>query len=193
MNFRPAIALPHLSGMVRHVRAMPSSAVIHLGSAVIPHLGRVEVAATDLGVCAIALPQWNDHDLLLGPWETAGFRAKRARHALVTQALEELDAFANGRCLTFSVALDLRHLPAFTERVLRVLLTVPAGTLITYGRLATKVGSPGAARAVGGAVGRNPIPIIVPCHRVVAGNGIGGFGLGLACKRTLLECEGVVL
>jgi methylated-DNA-[protein]-cysteine S-methyltransferase len=179
--------------MVRHVRAVPSSATIHLGSAVIPRLGRVEVAATDLGVCAVALPQWNDHDLRLGPWEAAGFHARRTPNAIVRQALAEVRAFASARCLTFSVALDLRHLPAFTERVLRTLLKVPAGTLTTYGRLAAKAGSPGAARAVGGAVGRNPIPIIVPCHRVVAGNGIGGFGLGLECKRTLLAIEGVTM
>jgi len=175
------------------MRSAPELNIVYLGSAVVRRLGRVEVAATEVGVCAIALPQWNDHDLRLGPWEAAGFRAKRAKHALVTQALEELDAFGNERCLTFSVALDLRHLPPFTERVLLTLRKVPAGEVTTYGRLAAKAGSPGASRAVGGAVGRNPIPIIVPCHRVVASNGIGGFGLGLECKRTLLAIEGVVM
>jgi methylated-DNA-[protein]-cysteine S-methyltransferase len=170
-----------------------ASAIIHIGSAVLPKLGPVEVAATDQGVCAIALPRWNDHDLRLAVWEAAGFRAKRANHAVVTQALDELRAFAEGRCLNFSVALDLRHQAPFTERVLRTLLKVPAGKLTTYGKLAAKAGSPGAARAVGGAVGRNPIPVIIPCHRVVASNGIGGFGLGLDCKRTLLALEGVDL
>lgn len=171
----------------------PHNRTVYLGSAVFARLGPVEVAATDLGVCAIALPRWNDHDLRLSPWEAAGFSAKRAPHEHVQQALDELRAFADGQCLAFSVALDLRHLPAFTERVLRALLKVPAGDLITYGRLAAKAGSPGASRAVGGAVGRNPIPIIIPCHRVVASNGIGGFGLGLECKRTLLALEGVVM
>jgi methylated-DNA-[protein]-cysteine S-methyltransferase len=166
---------------------------VYLGSAIVAHLGRVEVAVTDKGVCAIALPQWNDHDLRLNPWEAAGFRAKRARHEHLQQALDELREFAEGRSRTFAVALDLRHLPPFTERVLRALLKVPAGEVTTYGRLAAKAGSPGAARAVGGAVGRNPIPIIIPCHRVVATNGIGGFGLGLDCKRTLLALEGVVM
>ena len=182
---------PNPQGTNKH--SAPRSAELNLGSATLGRLGRVEVAATDVGVCAIALPQWNDHDLRLGPWEAAGFRATRASHALLGQALAELDAFANGRCLTFSVALDLRHLPPFTERVLRILTRVPPGELTTYGRLAAGSGSPGAARAVGGAVGRNPIPIIVPCHRVVASNGIGGFGLGLACKRALLALEGVVI
>jgi methylated-DNA-[protein]-cysteine S-methyltransferase len=175
------------------MRSETQAKTVYLGSAVLARLGPVEVAATDQGLCAIALPRWNDHDLRLGPWEAAGFRAKRAKHDLVQQALAELRAFAEGRCLAFTVALDLRHLPPFTERVLRALLKVPAGELTTYGRLAAKAGSPGAARAVGGAVGRNPIPIIVPCHRVVASNGIGGFGLGLDCKRTLLALEGVVM
>jgi methylated-DNA-[protein]-cysteine S-methyltransferase len=175
------------------MRHASSAGEVYLGSAILPGLGQVEVAATAVGVCAIALPQWHDHDLRLGPWAAAGFRAKRARHPLVEQALAELDAFGQGRCLTFGVALDLRHLPVFTTQVLRALVNIPAGQLTTYGRLAATVGSPGASRAVGGAVGRNPIPIIVPCHRVVASNGIGGFGLGLACKRALLALEGVVM
>lgn len=174
------------------MRREAPSTTIHLGSAILPRLGRVEVAATDAGVCAIALPQWHDHDLRLGPWEAAGFHAMRTPNAAVQQALAELRAFACGRCLEFSVPLDLRHLPGFTARVLRALLKVPAGQVTTYGKLAAKAGSPGASRAVGGAVGRNPIPIIVPCHRVLASNGIGGFGLGLDCKRALLALEGVV-
>ena len=175
------------------MRTGSQNRTVYVGSAVLARLGPVEVAATDLGVCAIALPRWNDHDLRLGPWEAAGFTAKRAPHKHVQQALDELRAFAEGRNLAFEVALDLRHLPTFTQRVLRALLKIPAGQLTTYGRLAAKAGSPGASRAVGGAVGRNPIPIIVPCHRVVASNGIGGFGLGLDCKRTLLALEGVVV
>ncbi len=166
---------------------------IYFGSGTVAQLGRIEVAATDLGICAIALPKWNDHDLRLQAWEAAGFQVKRAKHSLIEQALAELRAYADGSCLTFNVALDLRHLPTFTERVLLTLLLVPAGQLLTYGQLAAKAGSPKASRAVGGAVGRNPIPVIVPCHRVVASNGIGGFGLGLPCKRVLLAMEGVHL
>jgi O-6-methylguanine DNA methyltransferase len=166
---------------------------IYLGSGTVAQLGRIEIAATDLGICAIALPKWNDHDLRLQAWEAAGFQVKRAKHPLIEQALAELRAYADGSCLTFNVALDLRHLPTFTERVLLTLLLVPAGQLLTYGQLAAKAGSPKASRAVGGAVGRNPIPVIVPCHRVVASNGIGGFGLGLPCKRVLLAMEGVHL
>jgi methylated-DNA-[protein]-cysteine S-methyltransferase len=166
-------------------------ATIHLGSVVLPRLGPVEVAVTDEGVCAVALPRWNDHDLRLAAWQAAGFTARRGDHPVLQQAFGELRAYADGHCLGFTVPLDLRYQAPFTERVLRTLLKVPAGRLTTYGRLAAKAGSPGAARAVGGAVGRNPIPIIIPCHRVVAAGGIGGFGLGLDCKRTLLAIEGV--
>lgn len=173
------------------MRRTPTPDTVYLGSAVLPRLGPVEVAATDRGVCAIALPRWNDHDLRLGAWEAAGSIARRARHPLLQQALDELRAYAEGRRLTFAVPLDLRYLPEFTHRVLRALLKIPAGEVTTYGRLAAKAGSPGASRAVGGAVGRNPIPIIVPCHRVVASTGIGGFGLGLECKRALLAIEGI--
>ncbi len=165
--------------------------LIHIGSAELPRLGPVMVAATDHGVCAVALPRWNDHDLRLSAWEAAGFRAQRSPHHVLTQAFDELVAYAQGRAVTFTVPLDLRHLAPFTARVLRALMKIRSGQVTTYGKLAAKAGSPGAARAVGGAVGRNPIPVIIPCHRVVASNGIGGFGLGLECKRTLLAIEGV--
>lgn len=81
---------------------------------------------------------------------------------------------------------------AFQKAVWRALLDIPAGTVLTYGQVARLVGHPGAARAVGSACGANPLPFLVPCHRVVAsGGGLGGFGLGLEVKRAILEREGV--
>lgn len=78
--------------------------------------------------------------------------------------------------------------------MLRELATgVPYGTVVGYGELADRVGSPGAAQAVGAAMGSNPLPIVVPCHRVVeSGGGLGGFGGGLETKRQLLALEGVL-
>ncbi len=70
---------------------------------------------------------------------------------------------------------------------------MPYGQVITYGDLARQIGNPGAARAVGGALNRNPLPLVVPCHRVVSKGGIGGFALGGDIKRTLLQLEGVRL
>jgi methylated-DNA-[protein]-cysteine S-methyltransferase len=80
----------------------------------------------------------------------------------------------------------------FQKEVWRELSRIPYGQTISYGELARRVGRPKGPRAVGQANGRNPIPIIVPCHRVLAGNGIGGYGGGLPMKRALLAVEGVV-
>ena len=101
--------------------------------------------------------------------------------------------YVAGRLTTFTVALDLRHLPPFTTRVLTALQNVPYAKLVTYGELGGHAGNPRASRAVGQAVGRNPLAVFIPCHRVVASNGIGGFGLGLECKRALLAIEGLRL
>jgi O-6-methylguanine DNA methyltransferase len=157
----------------------------------LPKLGRVQLAASEIGLCAVALPDFNDHDLRLGAWEQAGYNIRTGRLPILTQAGEELAAYVRQQTQVFTTPLDLRFLPSFTGRVLKVLLKIPFGTYITYGDLAKRTGNPAAARAVGGAVGRNPIPIIVPCHRIVASTGIGGFGLGLRCKRVLLALENV--
>ncbi len=87
---------------------------------------------------------------------------------------------------------DLFAFPGETDFMRRVydhVFRIPAGETRTYGEVATAVGHPGAARAVGNAMNRNPIPLIVPCHRVVATNGLGGFGSGLDHKRFLLDLE----
>ncbi len=79
----------------------------------------------------------------------------------------------------------------FQRLVWRELVRIPPGRTRSYGEVARAIGTPGAARAVGNACGRNPVVIVVPCHRVVASNGIGGFGSGLEIKRKLLALEGV--
>src|SRR5207249_258213 len=100
-------------------------------------------------------------------------------------------AYLGGSLRDFTVPVDLCLATPFAQRVLTELCDVPFGELTTYGALAAASGRPGGARAVGGAVGANPVPIVVPCHRVVASNGIGGFGGGLPMKRALLAIEGV--
>jgi methylated-DNA-[protein]-cysteine S-methyltransferase len=92
------------------------------------------------------------------------------------------------------VPLDLSALPPFRRKVLEVVRTIPAGETMSYGEVAVAVGSPGAARAVGQALGRNPYPIVVPCHRVLAAGGrIGGFTAdgGVSVKARMLAAEGV--
>lgn len=106
--------------------------------------------------------------------------------------LDQLEAFGAGDLREFDLPLDLRGTP-FQIRAWRELLGIPFGTTRTYGQLAARLGRPGASRAVGAASGANPVPIVVPCHRVVAADGLGGFSGGLDWKRRLLEHEGILL
>jgi methylated-DNA-[protein]-cysteine S-methyltransferase len=106
--------------------------------------------------------------------------------------IAQLKAYDCGELTSFDLALDLRGTP-FQRQVWQALREIPYGELRTYGQLAASLGRPGASRAVGGANGKNPIPLIVPCHRVVASDGIGGFTGGLAWKERLLAHEGIVL
>jgi methylated-DNA-[protein]-cysteine S-methyltransferase len=171
---------------------MALSPVITVSTVTVPPLGTIKLAASEAGICALALPRFDDHGLNLEPWMQHGFQIKSGTHPFLKQAGDELLRYAQQRLQLFRVPLDLRYLPPFTSRVLNVLRNVPFGSCLTYGTLASQAGNPLAARAVGGAVGRNPIPIIIPCHRIVASTGIGGFGLGLRCKRILLSLEGVM-
>jgi methylated-DNA-[protein]-cysteine S-methyltransferase len=90
----------------------------------------------------------------------------------------------------FDVPLDLSGGTDFDRAVWRTLTRIECGRVRTYGEVARSIGKPLAARAVGNACGRNPVPVVIPCHRVVAANDIGGFGLGLGMKRKLLALEG---
>ena len=103
---------------------------------------------------------------------------------------EELRAYFAGELTDFTVPLDMRGGSAFERAVWGEIARIPYGEMITYGAIATALGDPGAARAVGTACNRNPVPVIVPCHRVVgAGGKMVGFGGGLDRKRILLELE----
>ncbi|MBA3936869.1 MAG: methylated-DNA--[protein]-cysteine S-methyltransferase [Planctomycetes bacterium] len=164
---------------------------ITLADATLPKLGRVRLATTEAGICALAMPDWNDHQLGLEPWTRAGATCAKGRHPHLDLAFAELRGYVAGRLKVFTVPVDLAQLTPFFLRVLTELQRVPHGAVLTYGQLADLAGSPRAARAVGQAVGRNPVAVIVPCHRVLAGNGIGGFGLGLEAKRMLLGIEGI--
>jgi methylated-DNA-[protein]-cysteine S-methyltransferase len=101
----------------------------------------------------------------------------------------ELVEYLAGARRKFDFPIDLRGTP-FEMEVWTALQNIPYGSTVTYGELATRLGRPGAARAVGSANGRNPIPIVVPCHRVIAAGGkLGGYGGGLTLKRQLLDLE----
>lgn len=105
-----------------------------------------------------------------------------------------LDRYFSGKSLAFDTKLDLSDVSAFQMRVLRELLKVSAGHVTTYTRLAQQAGRPNAARAVGNTMHANPVPIIVPCHRCLRGDGsLGGYGGGIPAKEWLLKHEGVLL
>jgi len=121
---------------------------------------------------------------------------------IARDALEAVRRYLDGwRDALDDVPLDLAGCSAFDREVFAAVRAIPYGAATSYGGVARRVGRPGAARAVGGAVGRCPVGIVVPCHRVVAGDGsLGGYGVGWAgpdaqldVKRTLLELEGVDL
>jgi methylated-DNA-[protein]-cysteine S-methyltransferase len=108
-------------------------------------------------------------------------------------ARTQLGEYFAGSRREFDLPLDWGLIGGFARDVLGTLFrTVGYGQVVTYQDLADRVGQPGAARAVGGAMGANPIPVVVPCHRVLAAGGLGGFGGGLETKRRLLELEGVL-
>lgn len=110
--------------------------------------------------------------------------------AAVAEAARQLDEYFQGRRRTFDVALAFKGTP-FQSAVWTALAEIPYGDTITYAELAARIGRPRACRAAGAANGANPIPIILPCHRVVAsGGGLGGYGGGLDMKRRLLALEG---
>ena len=106
-------------------------------------------------------------------------------------AVQELSEYLAGERRDFTVPVDLSGVTDFSRLVLEECRRLPYGQTLSYGELAAALGRPKAARAVGQALGRNPVPLIVPCHRILAaGGGLGGFGLGLEAKRRLLELEG---
>ena len=105
----------------------------------------------------------------------------------------ELDEYFEGHRRRFDVPVDLSLTKGFSRRVLRAAARIPFGTVATYREVATRAGSPRGMRAAGNALGSNPVPIVVPCHRVVyTGGGLGGYTGGLNRKVALLRLEGVL-
>jgi methylated-DNA-[protein]-cysteine S-methyltransferase len=105
----------------------------------------------------------------------------------------QLDQYFEGRRRRFQVTVDLKLVGGFQRRVLERTASIPPGSVATYGEVAAAIGSPRASRATGNALGANPVPIVVPCHRVVHGDGtLGGYGGGREVKVALLQLEGVL-
>jgi methylated-DNA-[protein]-cysteine S-methyltransferase len=151
--------------------------------------GPLLLAATPAGLARVAFAR-EDHDAALAGLVAAV--GPRVGHdpGRLDDAARQLDEYFAGRRRRFDLALDLRLVRGFRRAVLDQLSTIPYGTTATYRMVAARVDSPGAARAVGTACATNPLPVVVPCHRVVRGDGvIGNYLGGTEAKRALLDLE----
>ena len=154
-------------------------------------IGKLLVAVTGAGVCRIEFDPEPERDTAVLA-RAFGARILRTSRP-VDPAKRELDEYFEGARTRFDLPLDLRIAAAFGRTVLRELALVPYGQTTTYGALAAKAGKPSAARAVGTIMNRNPIPIVLPCHRVVGSTGnLVGYGGGLERKEQLLRLEGAL-
>jgi methylated-DNA-[protein]-cysteine S-methyltransferase len=155
-------------------------------------LGELFVGVSDRGLCVISYEA--DPDLQVEKLARGfGSRVLRSPRS-VEKARRQLDEYCAGKRRRFDLDVDLRLARDFGRTVLEELGRVPFGEVTTYGALAAKAGKPNAARAVGTIMNRNPVPIVLPCHRVVGANGsLVGYAGGLERKQTLLRLEGALL
>jgi len=114
-------------------------------------------------------------------------------HPVLRETASQIEAYFSGALKTFELPLDLSAGTDFQQAVWQALLALPRGQTCTYGELSQRIGRPSAVRATGGAIGRNPLSVIVPCHRVIGqGGALTGYAAGLARKRALLQLEGAL-
>ena len=155
-------------------------------------IGTLLVAATDRGLARIAYDAEPDREVERLA-RTFGVRVLRSP-APIDDTRRELDEYFDGKRRAFDLPLDLTLVADFNRIVLRQLARVPYGEVVTYGELAARAARPRAARAVGTVMNRNPLPIVLPCHRVIGANGkLVGYGGGLDRKEALLRLEGALL
>jgi methylated-DNA-[protein]-cysteine S-methyltransferase len=142
------------------------------------------VFKSPLGICVVEA----DAKSVLRVYYTRSFRAKADNNELTERCAQQLKEYFAGTRKTFDLPLNLSAGTAFQNRVWRQLLRIPYGETKTYKQVASEMGVQ-AYRAVGSACGANPLQIIVPCHRVVAASGLGGYADGLEAKKLLLNIE----
>jgi len=151
-------------------------------------IGTLRLASTDKGLAWLGLPR-------AGGCGLSGWLRRHAPHARIEpseavhrSAMEQILEYLGGERVRFELPLDLRA-TGFQRAVYDELLQIPYGETRFYAEVARRIGRPRAMRATGAANGANPLPLVVPCHRVVASDGLGGYGGGLALKRRLLAME----
>jgi methylated-DNA-[protein]-cysteine S-methyltransferase len=156
-------------------------------------VGRIYVASTEKGVCKISIPRESRKDFfdwLKTHFETDAVTDNRAKNR---EVIDQLNRYFAGRLAKFTCPVDLLGTP-FQTRVWKELSKISYGTTVTYKHLARKVHAPKAFQAVGRANGSNPLPIIIPCHRVIGSDGsMVGYAYGVKMKEFLLRLEGAIM
>ena len=154
--------------------------------------GKFLVASTKKGLVTLAFHPESAADVLADLAKRVSPRVLEAPSQL-DAIRRELDEYFEGRRRDFETPLDWRLIHGFSERVLRATARIPYGGVSTYRDVAARAGNPRAMRAAGNALGSNPLPIVVPCHRVVrTGGAIGNYGGGTDMKKALLTLEGAI-
>lgn len=158
-------------------------------------VGSMVIGATNRGLCAISfgrIPRISAPKILQRMFPSSSVEYDPAA---VAKHRREIEGYFRGTVTKFTAPVDIRAVrPAFRRAVLAACIKIPYGRTTTYGKLAARAGSPRAARAAGGAMAANPIPIVIPCHRVVTSQGtLGGYTGGVKYKKALLAIEGVRL
>ena len=154
--------------------------------------GRILLATTRRGLVSLGLPN-QDEESFLGRLATRISPRVLESPARLDEARRELERYFEGELRDFDLPLDWQLSKGFRRKVLRQTARIPFGQTRSYSEMAVRAGSPRAVRAAGSALGSNPIPIVVPCHRVLrTGGALGGYGGGLEMKHALLELEGVL-
>jgi methylated-DNA-[protein]-cysteine S-methyltransferase len=155
-------------------------------------LGTLLIAATGHGLVRVAFPEELDEQVLQELSSKISPRVLETPGGL-DPIRRELDEYFTGTRRGFDIALDWKLIGSFASKILRATAAIPYGGLSTYGEVAAKAGSPRGSRAAGNALGANPIPIVIPCHRVLrTGGNLGGYAGGLDRKRHLLALEGAI-
>jgi methylated-DNA-[protein]-cysteine S-methyltransferase len=154
--------------------------------------GPLLLAKTGRGLVRVGLPNQDADELLVDLADRVSPRVLEAPREL-DEVRRELDLYFEGKLDRFDLPLDWRLSAGFRQRVLRAINRIPYGQTRSYTEMARRAGSERAVRAAGSACGSNPIPLVVPCHRVLrTGGALGGYGGGLPMKQALLELEGVL-
>ncbi len=154
--------------------------------------GTLHAATTKRGLVRVAFPEESIESVLEALARGLSPRIVEAPASL-EPVKRELEEYFAGRRRTFEIPLDWSLIGPFGRRVLHATAEIPYGGYLSYAEVASEAGSPRGSRAAGNALGANPIPIVIPCHRVLrTGGAIGGYGGGLDRKRYLLELEGVL-